>query len=393
MTSSTTCSILSPAIWPLHGAHPAVDLAPLVKRHQQGREDPSSLFNSQAYTGIESAQVYIEKAVAKRTPSVIPLTRMSDLHRRAFLNAATAAAFAATSGKAQTAPIPTVDCHIHLFDQTRPQGAPYSGGRGNTEPALPVRYRKLATPLGIVAAIEIEASPWIEDNLWVLEVEEKDQMMVGAIGNLQPDKPEFKEYLDRYRKNKLFLGIRYGNLWGYNLVNQVGKPTFMDGLKLMQEAGLTMDTANPRPDLIEAILRVNDRLPELRIVFDHLPSLLARLDAATRTSVEGNLREMAKRPTIYIKVSEVMRIVDGKPATDPAVYKPTLDFFFDTFGEDKLIFGSDWPNGPAVDNLPVIVKIVRDYFQTKSRAAAEKYFWKNSVAAYGWIRRDPSQPQ
>ena len=315
---------------------------------------------------------------------------MIELHRRAFLGATLGAAIPV---QAQAAPIPIIDCHIHLFDQTRPQGAPYSGGRGNTEPALPARYRKLAAPLGIVGAIEVEASPWIEDNLWVLEVEEKDPMMTGTIGNLQPDKPEFKEYLDRYRKNKLFLGVRYGNLWGYNLVNQVGNPTFIEGLKLIEQAGLTLDTANPRPDLIEAVLRVNDKVPELRIVVDHLPAMLWRMDANARTAVEGTLRELAKRPRIYIKVSELMRMVDGKPSTDPALYKPFLDRFFDTFGEDKLVFGSDWPNGPAVDNLPVIVQIVQEYFAAKGRAAAEKYFWKNSVAAYKWIRRDPSQPQ
>ena len=315
---------------------------------------------------------------------------MIELHRRAFLGATLGAAIPV---QAQAAPIPIIDCHIHLFDQTRPQGAPYSGGRGNTEPALPARYRKLAAPLGIVGAIEVEASPWIEDNLWVLEVEEKDPMMTGTIGNLQPDKPEFKEYLDRYRKNKLFLGVRYGNLWGYNLVNQVGNPTFIEGLKLIEQAGLTLDTANPRPDLIEAVLRVNDKVPELRIVVDHLPAMLWRMDANARTAVEGTLRELAKRPRIYIKVSELMRIVDGKPSTDPALYKPFLDRFFDTFGEDKLVFGSDWPNGPAVDNLPVIVQIVQEYFAAKGRAAAEKYFWKNSVAAYKWVRRDPSQPQ
>jgi hypothetical protein len=46
-----------------------------------------------------------------------------------------------------------------------------------------------------------------------------------------------------------------------------------------------------------------------------------------------------------------------------------------------------------VDSLPAIVQIVKDYFNGKSRAAAEKYFWRNSLAAYKWVRRDPSQPQ
>ena len=317
---------------------------------------------------------------------------MSELSRRNFLAATGAAAGAAGTLPGQAKPIPIIDTHIHLFDQTRPQGAPYSGGGKNTEPALPPRYRKLATPLGIVGAIEVEASPWIEDNLWVLEVMEKDPIMVGTVGDLQPEKPEFREYLDRYHKNKLFLGIRYGNLWGRSLVSQVENPVFIEGLKLMQQADMSLDSANPRPDLIEALLRVTDKVPGLRIIVDHLPAMFGRIDAAARPGAEANLRELAKRPQVYVKVSEVLRLVDGKPSTDPALYKPVLDFCFDTFGEDHVVFGSDWPNAAAVDNLPNIVKIVQDYFHAKGRAVAEKYFWKNSIAAYKWIRRDPSQP-
>jgi L-fuconolactonase len=318
---------------------------------------------------------------------------MNKLSRRTFLGSAVVVGGGVVA-TAQAAPIPIIDCHIHLFDQTRPQGAPYSGGgRGSTEPSLPPRYRRLAAPLGIVGAVEIEASPWVEDNLWVLEVEERDPIMVGTIGNLQPEKPEFKEYLARYHKNRLFLGIRYGNNWGYNLAGQVSNPAFIEGLKLMQQADLTMDTANPRPDLLEAALTVTDKVPGLRIVIDHLPSMFVQLDAIVRTAVEGTLRELAKRTQVYVKLSQVLRLVDGRASTDPSLYKPTLDYLFDIFGENQVIFGSDWPNQFAADNLPAIVKIVQDYFGGKSRIAAEKYFWKNSVAAYKWLKRDPSQPQ
>ena len=48
-------------------------------------------------------------------------------------------------------------------------------------------------PLGSVGAIKVEASPWVEDNLWVLEVSQRDTIIVGVIGNLEPDKPEFKD--------------------------------------------------------------------------------------------------------------------------------------------------------------------------------------------------------
>jgi predicted TIM-barrel fold metal-dependent hydrolase len=313
------------------------------------------------------------------------------IRRRDLL--AAAALTAAPSARAAEREIPIIDCHIHLFDQTRPQGAPYSGDGPNRLPSLPERYRRLAVPLGVAGAIEIEASPWIEDNLWVLEVEEKAPFMVGTIGNLQPEKPEFREYLDRYHRNPLFLGIRYGNLWGYDLVKQSANPVFLEGLKLLQQAGLTLDTANPGPDLMEAVLRVTDRVPGLRIVLDHLPGMMEQLDAPARTGVQATLRELAKRRQVYVKISQMLRFQNSRPITDPAVYKPVIDYFFETFGEDRLIFGSDWPNALAVDNLPSIVKIVRDYFRNRSREAAEKYFWKNSVAAYRWIHRDPGQPR
>ena len=197
---------------------------------------------------------------------------MNVYSRRALLGSAVAVG-AGSIALAQASPIPIIDCHIHLIRPNPPARRSLLGRwQGEYRAVVAARYRRLAEPLGIVGAIEVEASPWMEDNLWVLEVEEKDPMMVGTIGNLQPEKPEFKEYLDRYHKNKLFLGIRYGNLWGYNLVTQVENPTFIEGLKLLQQADLAMDTANPRPDLLEALVKVTDKVAGLRIIVDHLPS-------------------------------------------------------------------------------------------------------------------------
>ena len=131
--------------------------------------------------------------------------------RREFLGATTSALASAALTPAQSPAVPIIDTHIHLFDPTRPQGAPYTGPRipgAAPIPAYPDRYRALAVPLGISGAVKVEASPWIEDNLWVLEVASRDPIIVGVVGNLQPEKPEFAEYLGRYQKNALFRGIR-----------------------------------------------------------------------------------------------------------------------------------------------------------------------------------------
>jgi L-fucono-1,5-lactonase len=319
------------------------------------------------------------------------------ISRRDFLTGVAATSAVAAPGlltQARAPAIPIIDTHIHLFDPTRPQGAPYSGPRpapGATPiAAYPERYRRLAVPLGVVGAIKVEASPWIEDNLWVLEVAQRDPIMVGVIGNLEPDKPEFPEYLERYHKNPLFRGIRYGNLWGRDITKQSTNPDFVGGLKLLADADLVLDTANPRVPLLEAIIRISDAVPTLRIVLDHLPSLDPT--EADRAAYDRALNEIGKRPQIYVKLSEIIHRVNGQISTELNPYRSRLDALTDVFGEDRILFGSDWPNSDGVAAVDSVFAVAKEYFLDKPRRIAEKYFWRNSVAAYKWVKRDPSQP-
>jgi L-fuconolactonase len=296
---------------------------------------------------------------------------------------------------AAPASIPIIDCHIHLFDTTRPQGVPWPSKTDTVlyKPASMDRYRKIVAGLGIVGAIEVEASPWFDDNQWVLDIAAKDKMIVGHVGDLEPDKPEFRKQLDQFHKNPLFRGIRYGNIWDRDLSTAIDKPEFIAGLKALADADLVMDSANPDPKLIAALLRLSDKVPNLRIVIDHLPRLEKPTDAAALKAYQGNLHELGRRRQVFAKVSGVAKKVNGKVPEDIAPYKATIDEMWDVFGEDRLIYGSDWPNSDLWAEYPVELRIVRAYFATKGQAASEKYFWKNSLAAYKWVHRSPDQPR
>jgi L-fuconolactonase len=325
---------------------------------------------------------------------------MADIDRRAFLTGATAmaASFAARHQLTGQIPwpvrsYPVIDAHIHLFDPTRPQGAPYSGPRTPGQPpvpALPDRYRAVVAPHGPVGAIKVEASPWIEDNLWALEVAHRDTIVVGVIGNLQPEKPEFREYFDRFRKHPLFLGFRDGNLWGRDIAQQSDNPTFIEGLRYVADSGLVFETANPRMSLLEAVLKISDSVPDLRIVLDHLPNFFP--SDAERTAYDAVLRELAPRKQIYGKLTEILRRVNGEVSTDLSDYRGHLDQLVETFGENRIIFGSDWPNSDGFASIDHVFRLATEYFATQPAAVAEKYFWKNSVAAYHWVPRNSSQP-
>jgi len=315
------------------------------------------------------------------------------LTRRQLLASARAITTAAALGHAgvlQAAPpsaMPIIDTHIHLFDGKRPQGAPYVGPKEFTSHvSLPGEYRKMATPHGVVGAIAVEASGWLEDNLWLLDASQSDTIMVGVVGRLQPEKPEFGEYLERFHKHPLYRGIRVNQRY---FPASLDNSTFMASLKLLAQADLVMDTANPNVALLQAMVRLNDAIPDLRIVIDHLPVLDPT--PAEMADYRAALAEIHSRPNIYVKLSEILHRVDGNVAVDLASHRERLDYLMSIFGEDRVLFGSDYPNSVGTATFDQVVSLVKDYFAAKPRTVAEKYFWRNSVRCYKWSKRTREQ--
>jgi predicted TIM-barrel fold metal-dependent hydrolase len=280
-------------------------------------------------------------------------------------------------------PQPVIDTHIHLFDPRRPQGIPWPkpDNKALYQPALPDRYRKLVAPHNVVGAVMVECSPWVEDNQWVLDTIRKEPIMVGMIGNLEPGQPDFAKHLDRFRKDPLFLGLRYGNLWDRDFHGAISKPAVLADIKRIADAGLTMDSANPTPQLVADLVRVTDAVPNLRLVVDHLPQIEPPADLA----------KLAQRPQVFIKISEVLRRVDGQVITDPAFYKARLDQLTGLFGPDRILFGSDWPNSDNWAPYAQGFELVKSYFAPKGPEAMAKYFARNSRAAYQWKPRTAAQ--
>lgn len=320
--------------------------------------------------------------------------------RREFLaGAAATAALASWDGAhAQSTSIdniPIIDAHIHLFDGARSLGAGYMGSQAYREiskTSLPSMYSPLARPAGIVGAIVVESSPWIDDNLWYLEQCRDNPIMVGVSGNLDPGRPDFGQYVTHFHKDPLYRAIRSSRFYSANNGNVSLKPDQVVNLKLLAQADLALDTANPSMNLMQANVRLADAIPDLRIIMDHLPSFDATPD--NQQTYEGVVKEMAARPNIFVKLTEVYhpRSTDGVIVKDYEPLRARLEYLFDAFGEDRVIFGTDYPNSYGVATIPEEVELVKRFFSTKRREAAEKYFWKNSARVYKWMKRADDQP-
>jgi L-fuconolactonase len=309
----------------------------------------------------------------------------------------------ATAGRPQAAEkfgdsvdnLPIIDTHIHLFDGTRPQGAGYMGSaeyRAQSKTSLPGLYAKLARPTGIVGAIIVESSASVEDNQWYLDISQADPIMVGVSGRLDPYRPEFGQNLERFHKNPLYRAIRasrfYTNTNGKVTLDQVA----VDNLKLLAQAGLAQDTANPSMPLMTANVMLADAIPNARIIMDHLPSFDPAPDG--QAAYEAVIKEMAARPNIFVKLTEVYhpRLDNRQVVGEYTPLHDRLEYLYGMFGEDRVMFGTDYPNSYGVATISEEVGLMKKFFSTKTRGQAEKYFWRNAARIYKYVKRADNQP-
>jgi L-fuconolactonase len=314
----------------------------------------------------------------------------SGLNRRMFLAGASAAATvtALQSAFAQSPvvdDIPIIDAHIHLFDGTRPLGAGYMGSqayRSISKTSLPSMYSPQARPVGIVGAVVVESSAWIDDNLWYLETCRTDPIMMGVSGTLNPGTPDFGRYVDHFHKDPLFRAIRSSRFYSVDNGKVSLKPDQAANLKLLAQADLALDTANPSMELMQANVLLADAVPDLRIIMDHLPSFDPTPD--NQQAYESVVKEMAAHPNIFVKLTEVYhpRLTDNVIVKDYEPLRTRLEYLFDAFGEDRVMFGTDYPNSYGVATIAEEVALMKRFFSTKSRETAEKYFSKNATRIY-----------
>ena len=179
-------------------------------------------------------------------------------------------------------------------------------------------------------------------------------------------------------------------------LRQSNSPDFIANMKAFAQTGLTLEVANPRFDLIDATVRLTDKVPELRVVVGHLQALPLPTAPDVLKSYSDNLRELRKR-NVYAKVSGLPR--SGPMRRRRSIRRPTNPCSISSgtssvkisLSMRRLVANASQPS--PIERMKTNLKILQAYLMAKGRPAAEKFFWQNSVHAFRWVRRDPKQPQ
>lgn len=278
-----------------------------------------------------------------------------------------------------------IDCHTHFYDPSRPGGVPWPAkGSSLFRTVLPADWLAVASPHGVGETVVVEASPLLEDNQWILDLAAKEKSIVGFVGNLDLADPDFGKHVKRFAKNPIFRGIRArGALARF----ADSEKQMLLSARALAEHGLELDL-NGSPDQLPHAAKIARAAPGLRIVINHLGQ--SGDPQNLKPGWKDNIKAIAVEKNVFMKVSALVEQLRGEPGQAPrdtGYYLPVLDHLWECFGEDRLIFGSNWPVSDRGAPYEVVFKIVSEFFTAKGRDACEKYFWKNSLAAYRWIER------
>ena len=110
-------------------------------------------------------------------------------------------------------------------------------------------YQALVEPLGVKGAVVVEASPWREDNQWVLDLAKDNPVIVALVGHLEPGLPAFGRICGASART-LFRGIRVG-----------GSKVVVDDMRALADADLSLDAIG-NAAIVPALLALTDKGPE-----------------------------------------------------------------------------------------------------------------------------------
>ena len=275
--------------------------------------------------------------------------------------------------------VQVIDTHIHLYDTNRSEGVDWPPVEDKIlyRPVLTEHFDEVSDREGIPSTVIVEASSRVEDNQWVLDlVKRNPKRYLALVGNLPIGTDECVGLLERFSKDTRFVGIRMRD-------RPDGDAFFTDAvwrdLGLLAKKGLTLDVLIHN-FTIDEVTEVAKRLPELKIMINHLGGLVITNDPLTPEWKES-VKRAAEQPNVHCKVSGIFQRSGVKPPPkERSFYAPVFKVVFEAFGEDRIVYGSNWPVTDRGGTYSEQLNVIQSYFDPDIHP---KLFRENAVKFYG----------
>ncbi len=278
------------------------------------------------------------------------------------------------------------DTHIHIWDFNR---ADYAWLKDNST-ILNRTYsiEELETErreMGISSGILVQAANTFEDTDWMLHVAENTDWIAGIVGWLPLTDPDavLKALQRKYGKEKYFKGVRH-LIHDETDPKWLLQPAVIDSLQILAEHEIPYDVVGVLPAHIKTAIEVAEKVPGLRMVFDHLNQ--PPIATTEKFGVWGELmKEAAKHKNLYAKISGLGTASGNFENWKADDIKPYIEFIIDQFGTDRCFLGGDWPvsllAGTYIKTWTAYKDIVNELANENDR---DKIFYTNAKNFYSF---------
>lgn len=328
-------------------------------------------------------------------------TRLDTLtNRREFLQiAATSAIVAGALGSAAAEnrkegkvvdphSLPIIDTHQHLWDLSRFR-LPWLKNDG-TEPLrksyLPADYIQATREWNVVKTIymevNIEESQQAAEAEYVLDLCRKpESRMAAAVIGGSPQSDGFKLYIEKFASDPHLKGVRTVLHDADRPRGMCLEPTFVENICLLGKLGLSFDLCMRPAELGDGV-KLIEKCPGTRFIIDHCGNMdVQSKDADLMRMWKEGITAAASHANVACKISGIV-VTAKEKEWKPADLAPVVNHCLDSFGDDRVFFGGDWPvctlKGSFSQWTSALFEIVRD----RPAAFQKKLFHDNAVKFY-----------
>ena len=270
-----------------------------------------------------------------------------------------------------------LDAHQHFWSYDAAQYPWIPRGSALHRDWLPGDLAPLLAAAGLDGCIAVQARQTAEESRWLLELAEHHAIIKGVVGWVDLRAANVGEELAALARHPRFVGVRH-------VVQDEPDDDFMLGADFLRGIGalrahkLTYDILIV-PRQLPAAIALARRFPEQPFVLDHIAK--PGIKAGTLSPWREQIRELAKAPNVLCKVSGMVTEADAK-GWKSADFRPYLDVVSEAFGEDRLMYGSDWPVCLLAAEYAQVFALVRDYLAPLSAEVQAKVLGGNAARFY-----------
>jgi len=315
--------------------------------------------------------------------------------RRGFLKRAASLTAVCVGGELLAAPketamLPIVDTHQHLWDLTKFRLPWLKEGDALNESHVMSDYLKATAGLNVVRTVymEVDVAPeqQTEEAEYVIDLcKRADAPMAAAVIGGRPASDAFPKYIGQFKDSAYIKGVRQvlhadSTPPGYCLDDR-----FIKGVRLLGDLGKRFDLCMRAKELTDAA-KLIDACPGTRFILDHCGNADVRAVGAGSprpyAQWQKDIGEVAKRKNVVCKVSGIVATAEpGKWRADDLA--PIINHTMDVFGPDRVMFGGDWPVCTKTATYKQWVEALKEIVADRTPEAQKKLFHDNAVRFYG----------